>query len=137
MNDAKQGGMELNMLITHLHFNGDCADAIALYEKAFNTKAEDYDFRDNKIAHAEIKIHGQIIWLNDAKEFIKSGYGIDGSAHLVLTFDTPEELLACYEYFKTDENDAPVPFHEAPYSKLSGSFMDKFGILWAFMVVSE
>jgi len=31
------------MLIPILHFEGNCTDAIALYEKAFNTKAENYD----------------------------------------------------------------------------------------------
>ena len=122
------------MLITHLHYGGDCADAIVIYEKAFNTKAEDYDYRDGKIAHARMKIHGQMIWLNDAKEHMKSRFGIDGIAHLVLTFNTPEELLACYENFKTDDN-TPTPFHETPYSKLVGNFLDKFGVLWGFMIV--
>jgi hypothetical protein len=28
------------MLIPHLHFCGDCSEAISLYEKAFNAKAE-------------------------------------------------------------------------------------------------
>ena len=121
------------MLITHLHFGGDCADAIALYEKAFDTKAYDYDYGSNGIAHARMKIHGQMIWLNDVKEHMKSGFGIDCSTHFVLTFNTPEELLACYENFKMDDN-APAPFHETPYSKLVGNFMDKFGVLWGFMV---
>ena len=121
------------MLIPHLHFGGDCAEAIALYEKAFNEKAEDYDYRDEKIAHARMEIHGQMIWLNDAKEHIKNGFGIDGTAHLILTFNTPEELLACYDIMKMDDN-APTPFHETPYSKLVGNFMDKFGVLWGFMV---
>jgi len=121
------------MLVPHLHFDGDCADAIALYEKAFNTKAHGYDYNGNKIAHAVMIIHGQSIWLNDAKEHIKNGFGINCSAHLVVTFDTPEELLTCYENFKTDEN-APVPFYKTPYSKLAGNFLDKFGVLWGFMV---
>ena len=124
------------MLIPHLHFNGDCADAIALYEKAFSTKARDYDYIDNKIAHAGMNIHGQPVWLNDAKVHIKNGFGIDCSAHLVVTFDTPEELLACYEYLTTDEN-SPVPFRETPYSKLAGNFLDKYGVLWGFMVDSR
>ena len=123
------------MLIPHLHFDGDCADAIALYEKAFKTKAEDYDYRDNKIAHARMIIHGQMVWLNDAKEFLRNGFGING-AHLVLTFNTSEELLACYDIMKADDS-IPVPFHEAPYSKLVGNFMDKFGVLWGFMVTAE
>ena len=114
------------MLILHLHFGGDCADAIALYEKAFNTKAENYDYRDNKIAHARMKIHGQTVWLNDND-------GIDGTAHLVLTFDTQEELLACYDVLKMDVHN-PAPFHETPYSKMVGGFLDKFGVLWSFIL---
>ena len=121
------------MLIIHLHFDGDCAAAIALYEKAFNTKAYGYDFRENRIAHARMDIHGQVIWLNDAKEHIQNGYGIDGNAHLVLTFDTPEELLACYEILKAEDN-ASTPFQETPYSKLSGNFVDKYGVLWGFLL---
>jgi len=122
------------MLIPHLHFDGDCAEAIDLYEKAFNTKAEDYDYRDSKIAHASIKIHDQTVWLNDSREHIKNKFGVDGSAHIVITFETPEELLACYENFVTDAN-APLPFHETPYSGLAGNFTDKFGVLWGFMVI--
>ena len=122
------------MLILHLHFGGDCADAIVLYEKAFKTKAEDYDYRDNKIAHARMIIHGQMVWLNDAKEFIKNEFDIDGTAHLILTFNTSEELLACYDIMKVDVK-VPASFNEAPYSKLAGSFMDKFGVLWGFMVM--
>ena len=56
------------MLIPHLHFCGDCEEAIAVYEKAFDTKAEDIirnsDYApdvckgDNRIAHAVMSIHG-------------------------------------------------------------------------------
>jgi len=122
------------MLITHLHFNGDCADAIALYEKAFNTKAFDYDYGNNGIAHARMIIHGQTVWLNDAKDHMRNEFGIDGAAHLVVTFDTPEELLACHEIMAAGEN-VPCPFAETPYSKMAGNFKDKYGVLWGFIIV--
>jgi len=121
------------MLIPHLHFGSDCAYAIAAYEKAFNTKAEDYDYRDGKIAHAEMIIHGQKVWLNDA--FGNKDKSLDcGAVHLILTFNTAEELLACYENLRVDDNTL-TPFHETPYSKLVGNFLDKFGVLWGFMIV--
>ena len=63
------------MLIPHLHFSGDCLQAIALYEKVFGTKVESViysrDFLpndskdDNRIAHAVMYIHGQKVFLND------------------------------------------------------------------------
>lgn len=63
------------MIIPHLHFCGDCEEAITLYEKAFYTKAEtiirnqDYALDDSQndkgIAHAVMYIHGQQFFLND------------------------------------------------------------------------
>ena len=72
------------MLIPHLHFCGNCDEAIAIYEKAFNTKAENivysHDYArivdncndeskeypdNNRIAHAVMNIHGQKVFLND------------------------------------------------------------------------
>ena len=121
------------MLIPHLHFSGYCAQAIALYEKAFNTEAEYYECRDDKIAHAEMNIHGQRVWLNDA--FGNKNKSLDcGSVHLILTFNTAEELLACYGHLKEGEN-IPLPFHKTEYSELVGNFMDKFGVLWGFMIL--
>ena len=123
------------MLIPHLHFCGDCADAIALYEKAFNTKA-DYppEYSDGaRIVHASIKIHGQTVYLNDNDMFSNKRKTPDCAPHLVVAFESVEELLSCYEFFK-DDADVVHPFKELPYSKLSGNFLDKFGVLWGFMV---
>jgi len=120
------------MLIPHLHFGGQCAEAIAVYEKAFGTKAGEFDYRNGQIAHAEMQIHGQTVWLNDA--FGNKGMSSDcGAVHLCLTFPTPEALIACYEQLKQDDG-APVPFTEEPYSRLVGNFLDKFGVLWGFVV---
>jgi len=122
------------MLIPHLHFGGNCAEAIALYEAAFKAKAKDYDYRDGKIAHAEMTIHGQKVYLNDGKEYFSDTFGVNCATHLILTFKTSKELLACYEKLK-DGNPVPNPFHETPYSKLTGNFIDKMGVLWGFIVV--
>jgi len=123
------------MLIPVLHFEGNCMDAIALYEVAFNSKAENYDCGDdNNIRHAEMIIHGQKVYLNDAKDVIKNAHDAGFSTHLALTFKTPTELLECYEFLKKD-NTLSTPFTETTYSKLVGNFIDKFDILWGFMVV--
>ena len=123
------------MLIPVLHYEGNCADAIALYEKAFNTKAKDFDYsEDNKIRHSEMVIHEQTVYLNDGKNFISDMYSINCAAHLTLTFKTPEELLNCYENLK-EGGKLPTPFVETHYSKLVGNFIDRFGVLWGFMVV--
>lgn len=131
------------MLIPHLHFCGDCEKAIALYEKAFNTKAEgvvrNSDYApdecegDNGIAHAAMRIHGQEIFLND--RFGNKDRSLDCAVHLIVMFPGVEELLACYEHFKKGST-VIDPFEELPYSKLAGNFIDEFGVQWGFMTES-
>ena len=137
------------MLIPHLHFCGDCENAITLYEKAFHTKAENIVYSheyenivnrndceteespgDNNIAHAVMHIHGQKIFLND--RFGNKERLLNCAVHLIVMFSSVEELLDCYEFFK-DESTVIDPFVELPYSKLSGNFIDKFGVQWGFM----
>lgn len=124
------------MLIPHLHFNGNCMEAINLYEKAFNTKVDaesiDYMSDGEKIAHATMNIHGTKIFLNDALKFLNDTFGVSCGVHLTITFNAVDELLACYEILKQGDN--LTPFYETPYSKLVGNFVDKFGVLWGFMV---
>ena len=132
------------MLIPCLHFCGDCDEAIALYEKAFDTKVDDilrysdYDPEnyagDNRISHASMKINGQTVFLNDNEEMF-SGNEITHNfpVHVILYFQTTEELLACYEILKND-NQKSNPFVKTAYSELCGNFKDKFGMLWGFMV---
>ena len=128
------------MIIPHLHFCGDCEEAITLYEKAFNTKAEtiirnqDYVLDDSQndkgIAHAVMYIHGQQVFLND--RFGNKEKSLDCAIHLIVMFENVEELLSCYECFK-GKCTVIDPFEELPYSKLAGNFIDKFGVQWGFM----
>ena len=128
------------MLIPHLHFCDNCEEAIAVYEKAFDTKAESIVYNrdyapdeypdDNRIAHAVMNIHGQKVFLND--RFGNKDKSLDCAVHLIVMFKSVEELLACYEFFK-EESIIIDPFTKLPYSELSGNFIDKFGVQWGFM----
>lgn len=131
------------MLIPHLHFCGDCEEAIAVYEKAFQTKAESIVYNreyapddcqsDSRIAHAVMYIHGQKIFLND--RFGNKDKSINCAVHLIVMFPSVDELLACCEFFK-EGSTVIDPFTELPYSKLAGNFIDKFGVQWGFMAAS-
>ena len=137
------------MLIPHLHFCGNCEEEIAIYEKAFNTKAEsivysrDYahivdnhddesnEYPDNnRIAHAVMNIHGQKVFLND--RFGNKDKSLNCAVHLIVMFTSVEELLACYEFLK-EGSTIIDPFEKLPYSELAGNFVDKFGVQWGFM----
>ena len=128
------------MLIPHLHFNGNCKEAISLYEKAFNVKVDsvilnsDYapeEYKnDNRVAHAEMRIHGQgfilrPIWQEDTST--------DIAVHLIVTFKNKAGLLACYDKMK-EESITIDPLETLPYSPLAVQFIDKFGVQWGFMV---
>ena len=128
------------MLIPHLHFCDNCEEVIAVYEKAFNTKAESIVYNrdyapdeypeDNRIAHAVMNIHGQKVFLND--RFGNKDKSLNCAVHLIVMFKSVEELLACYEFFK-EESTIIDPFTKLPYSELAGNFVDKFGVQWGFM----
>ena len=128
------------MLIPHLHFCDNCEEAIAIYEKAFNTKAESIVYNrdyapneypdDNRIAHAVMNIHGQKVFLND--RFGNKDKSLNCAVHLIVMFSSVEELLACYEFFK-EGSTIIDPFTKLPYSELAGNFVDKFGVQWGFM----
>jgi PhnB protein len=120
------------MLIPHLHFCGNCEEAIVLYEKAFNTKVDEISCADNKrVDNASMKIHGQTIFLNDNEMLREKEISHHFPVHLIIQFNNKEELLACYEILK-DKNENP--FVKTSYSELVGNFTDKFGIVWGFMV---
>lgn len=132
---------ELILLIPHLHFTGNCREAISFYEKAFNIKADyivfdsEYDpegcKNDNRIAHALMHIHGQMIYLND--RFGKKDTSTDVAVHLVVTFRSKSDLLDCYDKMK--EGSITVdPLESLPYTPLAVQFIDRFGVQWGFMV---
>ena len=129
------------MLIPHLHFNGNCKEAISFYEKAFNVKADNIVFNrdyapeeckdDDRIAHAVMHIHGQKIFLND--RFGKKDTSTDVAIHLIVMFKNKEDLLSCYDIMK--EGSITVdPLETLPYSPLAVQFIDKFGVQLGFMV---
>ena len=123
------------MLIPHLHFLGDCNKAIKLYEEAFKTNVDNIDYsEDGCINHASMKIHEQVVFLNDNEMMFGSkDIYLNFPVHIIIYFKTVDELISCYHILK-DSNDDEYPFVKTPYSELVGNFKDKFGILWGFMV---
>ena len=129
------------MLIPHLHFNGNCKEAISLYEKAFNVKTDSVilnsDYApveckdDDRIAHAVMYIHGQKVFLND--RFGKKNTLTDIAVNLIVTFKNKTDLLSCYDIMK-EESITIDPLETLPYSSLAVQFIDKFGVQWGFMV---
>jgi PhnB protein len=122
------------MLIPHLHFCGNCAEAIALYEQAFGTKADILFLNgngDGSVGHAEMRIHGVRVMLND--RFGKKDKTTDCAVALIVTFKSAVELLACYEKLRPGGIVIDQP-EKLSYTELGLQFMDRFGVQWGFMV---
>lgn len=123
------------MLIPHLHFDGECHQAMELYVKAFgatiNNIIVDKEKPEEGVCHAEMLIHGQLFMLNDNRSGNCSmEYPF---VQLVMTFHNELELKNAYELLK-DEQRVVSPMRATDYTPCTVGFWDKFGIRWGFMV---
>ena len=132
-------------LLPYLSFNGNCRDAIAFYEKAFNVKAEACTWGDitkfdpnavvpkgkeKWIMHACINVSDGIHFqLADCDE---QGKNIGTNICLQLTYKTADEVKAVYNALKAG---GKVLCELAPafYAPLYGELVDRFGIRWSVM----
>ncbi len=120
------------MLVTQIHFNGQCKEAIDIYVKAFNAtiktiiqNPENADL----VIHAEILIHNQLLMLNDFGD--NEGFSKSGGYHLSVRFDSEEELKKAYSVLK-DGSTTITPMRATEYSKCVIRFVDKFDVSWGF-----
>ncbi|MHB8130945.1 MAG: VOC family protein [Mobilitalea sp.] len=127
------------------HFNGQCEEAIGLYQKAFGATAttllrySDADSRDfnlpltdiqrNMIYHAELFIGKQRIMLSD---IIDSELTKSVSAFLTITYESAEDVEKAYEVLK-EGCTIIYPLHSTTYSTCMVSLIDKFGFRWGIM----
>ena len=125
----------------YVSFNGNCADAVAFYEKAFNVKAEIMRYKDappengyeapegteNLVMHAQFEIDGAMIMFCDIppETPIKIGENIA----IMAEFDGPEKAKAAFEALKED-GEVNMDIQETFWSKCFGSLTDKFGVSW-------
>jgi len=128
-----------------LNLQGNCEEAIRLYEKAFETKAdfilhysdarkEDWDRpltekQKNMVYHAEMKIGSQRLMFSDIIEFEL----IQGNSFfLTITFETKEEVQKAYRIL-SEGSTILAPMSSTTYSSCVVSFIDKFGFRWGLM----
>ncbi len=127
------------------NFNGQCEEAIALYEKAFGATTKfimrysDANKRDwkipltddqkNMVYHAEMFIGNQRVMFSDIIEFdLWKGT----SLFLVITFEDAESVKKAYEILK-EGSTIVYPMKSTTYSSCFVSLIDKFGFRWVLM----
>jgi len=125
----------------YISFSGNCEDAVAFYEKAFNVKAEIMRYKDappgngyetsmgteNLIMHAQFEIGGEMIMLCDTPpEYpIKAG----SSIAIMVEFDDADYAKSAFNTLKGG-GEIGMELQETFWSKCFGSLTDKFGINW-------
>lgn len=130
---------------TYLNFAGNCAEALAYYEKHLGAKIlykttfaempQSHDlppgFNANGILHARFDLGGTLVMASDGPpgkvEPMRSAY-------LCLSVDSNEEAERVYKAL-SDGGEVFMPFGETFFAHRFAQFRDKFGIAW--MVIHE
>ena len=125
----------------YLTFGGNCAEAIAHYEKAFDAKAEVMRYKDappesgyqvaketeNFIMHARLEMGGAAIMLSDMPP--ENPVNAGDNIAVMAEFDDADKLEAAFNTLKAG-GQVHMELQETFWSKRFGSVTDKFGIGW-------
>ncbi len=131
------------MIVPYICFNGKCTDAIAFYEKVFQTKASSVmkysdappesclqfcDSEKNLIMHSSVDILGSTVFMCDSTDDVNYGNGIT----LQIILNDYGKAAAVFKLLQ--ENGIVIAdLHEEFYAKAYGAVCDKFGVNWAII----
>ena len=119
----------------YLSFNGNCTEAIALYQKAFNVQAMIMpdEETDNLIGHAQFELGSDTIMLHDMPgEPVQFG----NNMMLTIQFDGDNNVettwaKAAFVILK-EGGKLITELEENDWNKCFGIVIDPFGIKWNF-----
>ncbi|MCL2864252.1 MAG: VOC family protein [Lachnospiraceae bacterium] len=124
----------------YLFFNGNCAEAVALYERAFKTKAKVIRYKDAParisslaperfIYHAQIRIHDDTIMLQDVLP--KYATSVGNNVMITLRVDEYDRNTAL-EVFRilSEGSDSVGEMGGSAWAKCIGILKDRFGVSW-------
>ncbi|MCL2828853.1 MAG: VOC family protein [Oscillospiraceae bacterium] len=116
----------------YLWFNGNCAEAVALYEKAFHVKAEvmPNEEAENLVGHAQFKLGNDFVMLCDVPADAPATFG--NNMQITINFDAPDAdaMKAAFHALKED-GEVLIALEENDWSKCFGLVVDKFGVMWS------
>ena len=123
----------------YLSFNGNCAEAIAFYEKAFNVKSEVKLYKDapeelkfapdNLVYDAQFRIGNDTIMLHDLAPEAPATIG--DNIMITIKFDEADtdKIKAVFNALK-EGGEVTMELGEVSWSKCFGLLIDKFGVNW-------
>jgi len=131
------------MIGHYLMFNGDCAEALKTYEKAFGARTTDvmkygdlpgYSAEKSEeeralVLNASIEIDGTQIMCADASDRAAAG------ENMYLTLTTADEAYARGAWSVLSEGaEIYMGLQETFFAAAHGSLRDKYGVNWMFTV---
>ena len=125
----------------YISFGGNCAQAIALYEKAFGVKVDILRYKDappengyqapagaeNFIMHASLAIGGETIMLSDMPPEYPVIVG--NNITVMVEFDDEGAAKAAFAILR-EGGEVAMELQETFWSKCFGSLTDQFGVHW-------
>ncbi len=134
-----------------LTFDGDCLEAIRLYEKAFMTKADQIAFfKDmppnpnfklpeemmDRVLQATIKFGDNFIRLSDSGQVNNLNVtDVKKGAQVSVAVEAEIDVIKnAFEVF-AKEGTVRMPLQEAFFSPCHGVIFDKFGVQWNLVAV--
>lgn len=130
----------------YLNFNGNCAEAIELYEKAFGVKAQVMRYKDappseeyqpiegteNFVMHACLTNRKDYtVFLSDVLPNMSSSFGNGMSISIKL--DSADKVKLAFETLKQGGK-VTMELQETFWNKYFGSLEDKFGVNWLISI---
>lgn len=130
----------------YLNFNGNCADAIKLYEKAFGVNAHVLRYKDappsegyqapegteNFVMHACLTNRKDYtVFLADVPPNMPTNFGNGMSISIEL--DNADKVKFAFDTLK-EGGKVTMELQETFWSKYFGSLEDKFGVNWLLSV---
>jgi PhnB protein len=129
----------------YLVFNGNCVEAIKLYEKAFNTKATYCQYKDAPLSanypiqpgteefvmHAVLPIGNSTVYLCDTTPNSSAAFG--NGAFACVELDSAENVKVAFNILK-EGGKVFCEAQETFWNKCYTEFEDKFGLKWTIMI---
>lgn len=133
-------------IVPYLNFNGNCAQAIELYEKAFKVKAQVMRYSDapptegyelepgteNHVMHACLTNRvDYTVFMADMPPSMPTTFGNGMSISMEL--DTAEDVKYAFDTLK-ENGKVTMELQKTFWSSMFGSLEDRFGVNWLISI---
>ena len=120
----------MTAIVPNFNFDGRCAEAIELYQRAFGVKADPVlPGEDGSVYHAEMHIGGQRIMLGDNPDV---PFAPSASLSLAVCMDSDEEVRHVFDVL-SEGGKVLYPLQRTPYASSFANVFDRFGFRWVLM----